>query len=106
MPPDVYSELRRWPRYGDGIGLDRVRRAIGEGPPCLKITGSNGKGSTAAMTASILRAAGLRVGTFTSPHLRRFGERFAIDGVPATRTGDARRLGHPGAGTRGQAPSS
>jgi dihydrofolate synthase / folylpolyglutamate synthase len=45
------------------------------------VTGSNGKGSTAAMCASIGRAYGLRTGLFTSPHLFRFNERFQVDGV-------------------------
>ena len=48
----------------------------------VHIAGSNGKGSTAAMTASILQAAGLRTGLFTSPHLWAFTERFRVDGQP------------------------
>lgn len=77
------------PKYGDGIclarlgalldalGIDRTRlqqRAV-------VITGSNGKGSTAAFAASIGRAHGLRTGLFTSPHLYRINERFKIDGA-------------------------
>jgi dihydrofolate synthase/folylpolyglutamate synthase len=46
------------------------------------VTGSNGKGSTAAFCASVSRASGLRTGLFTSPHLFRVNERFQIDGVP------------------------
>lgn len=49
--------------------------------PVVHIAGTNGKGSVAAMTASILRAAGLRVGLYTSPHLVRLGERVQVDGV-------------------------
>ncbi|HKQ78527.1 MAG TPA: folylpolyglutamate synthase/dihydrofolate synthase family protein [Blastocatellia bacterium] len=49
--------------------------------PAVHIAGTNGKGSTAAMTASILRAAGLRVGLYTSPHLVSIRERIQIDGV-------------------------
>ena len=45
------------------------------------VTGSNGKGSTAAMCAQIGRAYGLRTGLFTSPHLLRFNERIQVDGV-------------------------
>ncbi|MGA3294872.1 MAG: folylpolyglutamate synthase/dihydrofolate synthase family protein [Candidatus Acidiferrales bacterium] len=48
--------------------------------PCAHIAGTNGKGSTAAMLDSILRAAGLRVGLYTSPHLERINERLRIDG--------------------------
>ncbi len=48
----------------------------------IHIAGTNGKGSTSAMLASILRAAGFRVGLYTSPHLRRFNERIQVDGEP------------------------
>jgi len=46
------------------------------------VTGSNGKGSTAAFCAGIARACGLRTGLFTSPHLYRFNERFQVDESP------------------------
>lgn len=48
--------------------------------PCVHIAGTNGKGSTAAMLESILRAAGLRTGLYTSPHLETINERLRIDG--------------------------
>jgi dihydrofolate synthase/folylpolyglutamate synthase len=48
--------------------------------PCAHIAGTNGKGSTAAMLESILRAAGLRTGLYTSPHLELVNERIRIDG--------------------------
>jgi dihydrofolate synthase/folylpolyglutamate synthase len=48
----------------------------------VHITGTNGKTSTARMFESLLRAHGLRTGLFTSPHLKRFTERFMIDGEP------------------------
>jgi dihydrofolate synthase/folylpolyglutamate synthase len=75
------------PKYGDGIclarlaellealGIDRARLARHS----VVVAGSNGKGSTAAMCASIGRALGLRTGLFTSPHLLRFNERIRID---------------------------
>ena len=69
-------------------GLSRTRELLGRlGDPQNKlrfvhITGTNGKGSTAAMVASILTAAGLRTGLYTSPHLWRFHERFQVDGAP------------------------
>jgi len=47
----------------------------------VHIAGTNGKGSTAAMTASILRKAGYRTGLYTSPYIYRFHERMQIDGV-------------------------
>jgi dihydrofolate synthase/folylpolyglutamate synthase len=50
--------------------------------PCVHIAGSKGKGSTAAMTAAMLAAAGHRTGLFTSPHVSRFEERIQVDGVP------------------------
>ncbi len=50
--------------------------------PIIHITGTNGKTSTARIIESILRAHGLRVGLFTSPHLVRFNERIMIDGEP------------------------
>lgn len=49
--------------------------------PCIHIGGTNGKGSTSAMVASILDAHGLKTGLFTSPHLTRFAERISINGI-------------------------
>ena len=49
--------------------------------PAVHVAGSKGKGSTALLTEAILRGAGRRVGTYTSPHLERWTERFRIDGV-------------------------
>jgi dihydrofolate synthase/folylpolyglutamate synthase len=50
--------------------------------PCAHIAGTNGKGSTAAILESILRAAGLRTGLYTSPHLERINERIRLKGEP------------------------
>lgn len=69
------------------LGLDAVRAlaAACDDPqlkfPAVHIAGTNGKGSTAAMTAAILRAAGLRVGLYTSPHLVSITERIKVDDV-------------------------
>ena len=52
--------------------------------PSVHIAGTNGKGSVAAMTESILRAAGLVTGMYTSPHLVRVEERIRVGGVPAS----------------------
>ncbi|MGC1685800.1 MAG: folylpolyglutamate synthase/dihydrofolate synthase family protein [Candidatus Acidiferrales bacterium] len=52
--------------------------------PCVHIAGTNGKGSTAAMMESILRAAGMRTGLYTSPHLERINERIRINGEPVS----------------------
>src|SRR2546421_10330052 len=50
----------------------------------IHVAGTNGKGSTCAMLESIYRAAGLRVGLFTSPHLVAFGERIQINRQPVS----------------------
>lgn len=50
----------------------------------VHVGGTNGKGSTAAMLAAILRAAGFRVGLYTSPHLVSLRERMVVDGVPVS----------------------
>ena len=69
-------------------GLGRTQKLLSlMGNPHQKlkyvhIAGTNGKGSTAAMTASILRKAGYKVGLYTSPYIYRFNERMQIDGEP------------------------
>jgi dihydrofolate synthase / folylpolyglutamate synthase len=50
--------------------------------PVIHFAGTNGKGSCVATSDAILRARGLRVGSYTSPHLVDFGERIRVDGVP------------------------
>ena len=71
---------------GVSLGLERTLAALARlGNPerrvaAVQIAGTNGKGSVAAMTDAILRAAGIRSGLFTSPHLVRFTERIRIDG--------------------------
>jgi dihydrofolate synthase/folylpolyglutamate synthase len=50
----------------------------------LHVAGTNGKGSTCAFTEASLRAAGLRTGLYTSPHLNHFCERIRIDGEPVS----------------------
>ncbi len=72
--------------------LDRVRRLLAglgdpqEAIPAIHIAGTKGKGTTAAMVAGILEAAGFRVGLFTSPHISAFEERMMVGGrMPAQR---------------------
>lgn len=48
----------------------------------VHVAGTNGKGSTCAMLASVLQQAGYKTGLFTSPHILHFGERMQINGVP------------------------
>ncbi|PHQ44738.1 hypothetical protein DJ68_16845, partial [Halorubrum sp. C3] len=52
--------------------------------PFVQIAGSNGKGSAARLTESILREAGLSVGLYTSPHLSALSERVRVDGREMT----------------------
>ena len=56
----------------------------------IHLAGTNGKGSSAAMLASILQSAGYRTGLFTSPHLAEFRERVRVDGVMIDRASVAR----------------
>jgi dihydrofolate synthase/folylpolyglutamate synthase len=71
------------------LGLDRVREVarrldlLTPRHPVITVGGTNGKGSTVAFLDAILRATGLSVGRFTSPHLTRYNERICIDGVEA-----------------------
>lgn len=70
------------------FGLDTTRALLAElGDPHLvmptvHVGGTNGKGSVTALIAGALRAAGWRVGTYTSPHLVSFRERIVVDGEP------------------------
>ncbi len=70
--------------------LDRMRELLKrlgnpqESIPAVHIAGTKGKGSTAAMVASMLTAAGHRTGLFTSPHIAAFEERLIINGQQAT----------------------
>jgi dihydrofolate synthase / folylpolyglutamate synthase len=83
---DLLARLRAVQSMGVDLGLEPVRRALTLlGDPqrqfaAVQIAGTNGKGSTAAMTEAILRAAGLRTGLYTSPHLARFTERIRVAG--------------------------
>ena len=76
------------PRMID-LSLDRPRRVL----HCLRpnipkvvitVAGTNGKGSTVSMLDAVYRAAGYRVGTYTSPHLVHYGERIRINGSTAS----------------------
>lgn len=74
-----------WKGSIPGLGRTQTLLAkMGNPEKSLKfvhIAGTNGKGSTAAMTASILRKAGYRTGLYTSPFIYRFHERMQVDGV-------------------------
>jgi dihydrofolate synthase/folylpolyglutamate synthase len=67
------------------LSLDRLQRLLAaldhperKLPPVIHVAGTNGKGSTVAFLRAILEAAGLRVHTYTSPHLVSFNERFRL----------------------------
>src|ERR1043165_9267368 len=76
----------RW--FGLKLGLENTFKlaALAGNPQerlrFIHVAGTNGKGSTCAMLESICRAAGLRTGLFTSPHLVSFGERIQIERHP------------------------
>ena len=78
--------LYRLQKHGIKLGLDTMTALVHRlGMPqsryrSLHIAGTNGKGSTAAMAASMLQAAGYRVGLYTSPHLVDFRERIRVNG--------------------------
>jgi dihydrofolate synthase/folylpolyglutamate synthase len=80
--------LRRGEITGMAPGLERIEALLDAlGHPESRYTlaqvgGTNGKGSTAAMLAAMLRPAGRRVGLYTSPHLVSFRERIRVDGAP------------------------
>lgn len=83
--------LRDLTKFGFNFGLGRIEELLNRmDNPHLKLKvihvgGTNGKGSTAAMIASILQAAGCKVGIFTSPHLHSYCERYKINGAEISR---------------------
>jgi len=91
---ESYTEAIRWlystQASGVKLGLENVRLLLEAlGNPhhrltCIHIAGTNGKGSVSAMLDSVARAAGLRTGLYTSPHLVRFNERIQVSGQPIT----------------------
>jgi dihydrofolate synthase/folylpolyglutamate synthase len=89
--PRRFSRLDDWLAWQEklhpsaiDLSLDRVTRTLDRlgwrrpAAPVITIGGTNGKGSSVALTARILTEAGYRVGTFTSPHLLRYNERIAV----------------------------
>ncbi len=86
MKKEIIDKLYSLHRFGIKPGLERIidlLTAVGNPHSNLKtihIAGTNGKGSTSSLIASILMEAGLKVGLYTSPHLIRFNERIKING--------------------------
>jgi dihydrofolate synthase / folylpolyglutamate synthase len=91
---ESYTQAIQWlystQAAGIKLGLENVRRLLDAlGNPhrqfaCIHVAGTNGKGSVSAMLDSVGRAAGLRTGLYTSPHLVRFNERIQVSGQPIT----------------------
>ena len=96
-PAARFSHLADWLAWQESLhftaielGLDRcnkVAERMGLLKPASKvisISGTNGKGSSAAMLDAMLRQSGYKVGAYTSPHLTRYNERICIDGKQVT----------------------
>ena len=85
---DLKALLFERSNFGVKLGLERMRAALAllgdphRCAPVLHVAGTNGKGSTCAFAERALRAAGLRTGLYTSPHLRHFCERIRVGGAP------------------------
>ena len=84
-PKEALQYIDSLDKFGIRLGLERIRACLDslgnpqDRYPTLHVAGTNGKGSTCALAAAVLRAAGNRVGLYTSPPLERFGERIRID---------------------------
>lgn len=76
-PSAIDMGLARSQQVAARLGLDKPA------PRVITVTGTNGKGSTCAFVAALLRAQGLKVGVYSSPHLLRYNERVQIDGEEA-----------------------
>lgn len=86
----VAALTSRWPEHRVAPSLNRISALMDllgdpqHSVPVIQVAGTNGKGSTAIMIDYLLRAAGLRVGRFASPHLSDARERICIDGEPVS----------------------
>jgi dihydrofolate synthase/folylpolyglutamate synthase len=74
-PKTIDLGLARITKVARVLGVDKARY------PIITVGGTNGKGSVVAHSDALLRAAGLRTGVFTSPHLVRYNERICVDGA-------------------------
>ncbi|MBN1393733.1 MAG: bifunctional folylpolyglutamate synthase/dihydrofolate synthase, partial [Pirellulales bacterium] len=83
-----FERIRSMPNSEAALKLDRMRELLQRlgnpqnSLPIVHVAGTKGKGSTSAMIAAVLTAAGYRVGLFTSPHIERVEQRMAVDGRP------------------------
>ena len=90
----LYTQLPMYQRVGKAAlnsnldGISKLSKYLGNPHQKFKsvhIAGTNGKGSSAHMLASVLQQAGYKVGLYTSPHLKDFRERIRINGIPIDR---------------------
>ena len=87
---ETLNYLYNLQKHGIKFGLDNISRLISalDNPhksfPSVHVAGTNGKGSTSAIIASVLKTAGLKVGLFTSPHIVSFTERIRVNGEETT----------------------
>lgn len=85
-----YERAVAMPYGSSELKLDRMRELLDrlgnpqDRLPIVHVAGTKGKGSTSAMIAAVLSAAGHRTGLYTSPHLDRLEERFMVDGRPCS----------------------
>src|SRR5262245_43665397 len=85
-----YERAATVPYGARDFKLDRMRELLVRlgnpeaSMPIVHVAGTKGKGSTSAMVASVLSAAGFRTGLFSSPHLEQVEERLRIDGCCCT----------------------
>jgi dihydrofolate synthase/folylpolyglutamate synthase len=85
---DIITTIKNYEVKGSKFGLTRTRLLLDRlGAPddrlkIIHVAGTNGKGTTSAYITNILTAFGKRVGTFTSPDVYSYNEKFAVDGQP------------------------
>lgn len=93
-----YRYLESLEKFGIDLGLDRINKLLCRlnAPQrafrSIHVAGTNGKGSTCAMIASVLKEAGYKVGLYTSPHLFEYPERIKINGKNISQKDFARGL--------------
>lgn len=90
VPKNAIDAIHALGRFSGAPGLHRIRALCAaldnpqSGLKFVHIAGTNGKGSTACMLASVLRRAGYHTGMYTSPYLTQFYERIRVDGAQIT----------------------